>query len=821
MPIYIQAEKIQDEERKIQEKMSPQIKSIKKNFKGDEQFMLLRTCYRQHNYNPIMAFRSSLSLLIQIPFFIAAYLYFSNSNILNNTYFIADKTLAQPDGLVSILGFSINIFPIVMTIINIVSAEVYAWKKPLKDRIQMYSFAFVFLILLYNSPVGLVIYWTFNNLFSLLKNIGLKKQNPLAVLSLLSKIIAFIIIVKIVIVRSFMINQAVNEQYIIILGILLFIVLTVIPQGLKEKFVRCIDNIKFYDYKLFLISAMTLAVIIGILIPIIVISSSMDFIEYMNQNLWNVIYNVFAISLGIYLFWPIVIYYFANDKIRKLLTIVLSSLGLFFAINLCMYSGEFGILSVDFVFKVPQYSIFKMIFDFCIIAVIIFAIYHCFIKYKNTYVKKVLICLIITSVGFSIFKCLKINDAMIAYNKNIEKSRVDKDLYKPIKISKYGKNVLVIFIDRAMGFYAREIFEENTDFQKQFEGFTLYPNTVSFQGQTFLGYLPMIAGYEYTPTNINKRTNQVLEKVATEAYLVLPKIFINNGFTSTIVRPHTFGADGNYSIYDNSGIELFKLQNFDDYYQSIEHDEHEITVLMNLKSGLKEKNGATREFLSFSNYMVLPSFMKKLFYDNKKTNKYGISKRLAADYMHLAAMRAYTNIENSDEMYFNIFNSEEMHIKKYDQPYGKEHKYMEAEAFYVIAKYINFLKENNVYDNTKIIIVSDHGHWLQDNKYLDVRYTSWNPLLMVKDFNSNKKFIFDFNFMTNADMPILATEGIIANPQNPYTGRFLKNEVSKGSVKILSSVVGEAKKNRVPQGSYYSVSDDIYKSDNWKLLEGQ
>ena len=112
LPIYIQAEKIQDEERKIQEKMSPQIKSIKKNFKGDEQFMLLRTCYRQHNYNPIMAFRSSLSLLIQIPFFIAAYLYFSNSNILNNTYFIADKTLAQPDGLVSILGFSINIFPI-------------------------------------------------------------------------------------------------------------------------------------------------------------------------------------------------------------------------------------------------------------------------------------------------------------------------------------------------------------------------------------------------------------------------------------------------------------------------------------------------------------------------------------------------------------------------------------------------------------------------------------------------------------------------------------------------------------------------------------
>ena len=236
LPIYMQAKKIQDEERKIREKMSPQIKSIKKNFKGDEQFMLLRTCYRQHNYNPIMAFRSSLSLLIEIPFFMAAYLYFSNSSILNTTYFIGDKTLAQPDGLVFIWGISINIFPILMTLINIISAEIYAYKKPFKERIQMYFFAFVFLILLYNSSVGLVIYWTFNNLFSLLKNIGLKSKNPSIILSLTSKIIVFIIIMKIVIVRFFMINSTVNEQYIIILGILLYILFNVIPpQMLKRK----------------------------------------------------------------------------------------------------------------------------------------------------------------------------------------------------------------------------------------------------------------------------------------------------------------------------------------------------------------------------------------------------------------------------------------------------------------------------------------------------------------------------------------------------------------------------------------------------------
>ena len=66
LPMYLQAEKMKDKELEIQEKMSSQIKSIKKNFKGDEKFMLLKTCYRQHKYHPIMSLRTSLSLLIQI-----------------------------------------------------------------------------------------------------------------------------------------------------------------------------------------------------------------------------------------------------------------------------------------------------------------------------------------------------------------------------------------------------------------------------------------------------------------------------------------------------------------------------------------------------------------------------------------------------------------------------------------------------------------------------------------------------------------------------------------------------------------------------------
>jgi len=47
---------------------------------------------------------------------------------------------------------------------------VYAKGFPLKDKIPLYLIAAVFLVLLYGTPSGLVLYWMMNNIFSLVKN---------------------------------------------------------------------------------------------------------------------------------------------------------------------------------------------------------------------------------------------------------------------------------------------------------------------------------------------------------------------------------------------------------------------------------------------------------------------------------------------------------------------------------------------------------------------------------------------------------------------------------------------------------------------------
>ena len=117
----------------------------------------------------------------------------------------------------------------------------------------------------------------------------------------------------------------------------------------------------------------------------------------------------------------------------------------------------------------------------------------------------------------------------------------------------------------------------------------------------------------------------------------------------------------------------------------------------------------------------------------------------------------------------------------------QKHYHGNMSALLLIGDWLDYLRENGVYDNTRIILVADHAYYLGlfgfdlREKYAalppgEERYgdywtdtMSYVPLLMVKDFDA-KGFRTDDTFMTNADTPFLAAEGVIENPVNPGTG---------------------------------------------------
>ena len=77
LPLYKKADDLQKIEQEISKRLKPRIDQIKEAFTGDERFMMLQTFYRQNNYKPYYVLRGSLSLLLQIPFFMAAYNFLS------------------------------------------------------------------------------------------------------------------------------------------------------------------------------------------------------------------------------------------------------------------------------------------------------------------------------------------------------------------------------------------------------------------------------------------------------------------------------------------------------------------------------------------------------------------------------------------------------------------------------------------------------------------------------------------------------------------------------------------------------------------------
>jgi membrane protein insertase Oxa1/YidC/SpoIIIJ len=85
--------------------MKRKLDDIQAVFKGDERQMIINTYYRQTRYSPLSDLRSSMGLLLQIPFFLAAYWFLSHTSSLAGKSFYFLWNLGEADHLLVIHGF--------------------------------------------------------------------------------------------------------------------------------------------------------------------------------------------------------------------------------------------------------------------------------------------------------------------------------------------------------------------------------------------------------------------------------------------------------------------------------------------------------------------------------------------------------------------------------------------------------------------------------------------------------------------------------------------------------------------------------------------
>lgn len=141
------------------------------------------------------------------------------------------------------------------------------------------------------------------------------------------------------------------------------------------------------------------------------------------------------------------------------------------------------------------------------------------------------------------------------------------------------------------------------------------------------------------------------------------------------------------------------------------------------------------------------------------------------------------------------------------------------------AQFIDYLKKNDMYDNIRIIIVSDHGTSFETGLFeptpdLPIIKENFTATLMVKDFASRGEIKTDMTFMTNADTPDLATKDVIMNARNPFTGTAFHVENKADFIK-LASAPAESTRIRnntafnVADDHWFTVKDNIFAGKNW------
>ena len=152
------------------------------------------------------------------------------------------------------------------------------------------------------------------------------------------------------------------------------------------------------------------------------------------------------------------------------------------------------------------------------------------------------------------------------------------------------------------------------------------------------------------------------------------------------------------------------------------------------------------------------------------------------------------------------------------------HYHNNVATYIALGKWFDYLRANGVWDNTRIILVSDHGRALGhfDDLILgDYDIEALSAVLMVKDFGSGE-FKTSDEFMTIADVPTLAMDGVIENPINPFTGNPITNaskfEGPQRVVFVHKWAMELNQGNVFNPGAWYDVNDNIFDRNNWKYL---
>ena len=172
-------------------KLQPEMKKIQEKYKDDPKKGQIKTMefMREKKVNPLA---SCLPMLVQIPFFIGFFMMIKTAIELRGASFLWACDLSSPDtifiipglGWIPFLGipgqgFPVNPMPILMGVSMIYQMRLTP-QSPTMDATQQKIFKYMpimFMFILYGYSSGLTLYWTVNNILSIIQTKMVKNED--------------------------------------------------------------------------------------------------------------------------------------------------------------------------------------------------------------------------------------------------------------------------------------------------------------------------------------------------------------------------------------------------------------------------------------------------------------------------------------------------------------------------------------------------------------------------------------------------------------------------------------------------------------------
>lgn len=894
VPLNRMAVETQNRERHLQDVLKPQIDRINTTSSGAERQARIARLYKRYSYHPIMAVRSAVSVFLQFPFLFAAYYMVSGLTILQGKSFWFIPDLSRPD----MLWNGINLLPLAMTAINILSTLVAPYMH-LRERIQAFVIALLFLWMLYSAPSALLFYWCCNNVIYVFQNLWIRSTTTAAgqssahssalqwnrpleltpqsrkklgivffslfALAALASTAAFRDLFHCIYdlpegsfahvyragyycagllalfagifsarrlllsstgeisVREHVVKCSLLAAGLAALGSLLAFYL--IPAG-EPNIDGTWVQVYFWGIALYSIAAFSLP------IPHRRVQTALE--EALGGNTARLYWSCAAALIGIFFLFNVSALYYSDPlafsvtlwslilemipyiliaavvfaalwfifrgKTRPFLAAALFFVTIYVLLNGFTFSDRYGALDVV-IFSDAQnlYTRTTVLID-ALLLLCTTALFFILLAWSRI-VKLVTSLFWLIAVGSVVFTGYAAVQTQKEQAAKIALSKAKANKLPPYHdrlwgFNKSGKNVIVFFFDMFSGGHMKEIFANEPQLKEKLDGFVWYPDTMAVGDNTYLSAPSIYGGHDFSPASIGKdKKNDLFTKV-NMAYAVLPNLFSSLGYDVTVAGA-PYADEKLMQPMLKSKNEMILDETWGKDYVPY-WNEWASKQPRPIQKAVVKNDETDKYMLALSLFRVIPHSFKARLYDEGKWC--GITRaiedvqaeRIVPDLAPLQFMSTFSNTDaprSTFKVVYDLLSHMHWHLlpnslipvaDPYPATVGDmmtvdgitpEHLYSETHMIRFVAQLGDWMKKNGIYDNTRIIIVSDHcegdsrmlnsalgakdsgiAHTMSRNVYPGRPHS----LLLVKDFNAKGPAQIRDNLMSCEDVPALA-----------------------------------------------------------------